>query len=291
VLYALGAYSLWGITPVYWKWVSDLPLVEILAWRVVWTFAFVVAYGAAARRTEEARVALRSPRVLALLACTGLLLGINWLTFVYAVHTDRIVATSLGYYMSPLVHVLLGMVVLGERLPRAQMLALAVATAGVAYMTYEYGELPWIALVLPTTFGVYGLARKLAPVRPLIGLGLEMFLLLPASLAYLAWLVATDGSAVVWEGFGVHARVAGSGLVTAVPLVWFVNGARRLPLTTLGMFQYVAPSVALVLAVWLYGEPFTHTQVITFACVWVALLVYSRELYLDTARQSRRRNR
>jgi len=291
LLYALGAYSLWGVTPVYWKWVSDLPLTEIVAWRVVWTFVFVAAYGAATRRTDEARAALRSPRVLALLACTGLLIGVNWLTFIYAVTTDRVVATSLGYYMSPLAYVLLGMVVLGERLPRAQMLALGVATAGVAYMTYEYGELPWISLVLPTTFAVYGLARKLAPVRPLIGLGLEMLLLLPVSLAYLAWLAATDGSAVVWEGLWTHARVACSGLVTAVPLVWFVKGAQRLPLTTLGMFQYVAPSVTLALAIWLFGEPFARTQMITFACVWVALLVYSRELYADSVRRSRGRTR
>jgi chloramphenicol-sensitive protein RarD len=289
VLFALGAYGLWGVSPVYWKWVSELPLLELLAWRVLWSFALVVAFGAVTHRGEEARAALRAPRVMAPLLCTALLLGVNWLTFVYAVQTERVVATSLGYYMSPLVNVLLGMLVLGERLPRAQGFALGLATAGVAYMTYEYGELPWIALVLPTTFGVYGLIRKLVRVRPLVGLGLEMLLLLPVSLGYLAWLLASGRSAVAGQDLATHALVAGAGLVTALPLVWFVNAARRLPLTTIGMFQYVAPSVTLLIAVWFFGEPFTRAQAITFGCVWIALAIYTREFLQQAVRVSRRR--
>lgn len=284
VLYALGAYGLWGVSPLYWKWVSDVPLAELLAWRVLWAFALTLAYGAVTRRTGEARAALGSPRVLAPLLCTALLLGVNWCTFVYAVQTERVVATSLGYYMSPLVHVLLGMLVLGERLPRAQVFALGLATAGVAYMTYDYGELPWIALVLPTTFGVYGLVRKVVPVRPLVGLGLEMSLLLPIAAGYLAWRVANGESFVVGQHVATHARVACAGLMTALPLVWFVDAARRLPLTSIGMFQYVAPSVALLLAVWLFGEPFSRAQAVTFGCVWIALAIYSREFLRSAAR-------
>lgn len=286
LLYALGAYGLWGVSPVYWKWVSAVPPDEMLAWRALWAFAITLAFGALTGRAREARAVLRRPRLLLALALTGGLLAVNWFVFIWAVQTDRITATSLGYYMSPLVHVLLGMLVLGERLVRAQAFALAIATAGVVYLTVEYGELPWIALLLPTSFGVYGLVRKIAPVQPLVGFGVEMLLLLPLALAYLAWLLVSGRSVMLDASAGLHALVAASSLVTATPLIWFVYGARRLPLTTLGMFQYVAPSLSLVLAVWLYGEPFTRVQLITFLCVWVALSLYSIDVFARVRSES-----
>jgi chloramphenicol-sensitive protein RarD len=147
------------------------------------------------------------------------------------------------------------------------------------YLTVEYGELPWIALLLPTSFGVYGLVRKIAPVQPLVGFGVEMLLLLPLALGYLGWLLVSGRSVMLDASADLHGLVAASGLVTATPLIWFVYGARRLPLTTLGMFQYVAPSLSLVLAVWLYGEPFTRVQAVTFLCVWVALSLYSIDVF------------
>ena len=279
LLYALGAYGLWGVSPIYWKWVSEVPADEMLTWRALWALAVTLVFGALTGRARHARAALRRPRLLLALALTGGLLALNWFTFIWAVQTDRILATSLGYYMSPLVHVLLGMLVLGERLVRAQGIALAIATAGVVYLTIEYGELPWIALLLPISFGVYGLVRKLAPVQPLVGFGLEMLLLLPLALAYLAWLLVSGRSFMLDASASLHGLVALSGLVTATPLIWFVCAAQRLPLTTLGMFQYVAPSLSLVLAVWLYGEPFTRVQVVTFLCVWVALSLYSTDVF------------
>ncbi|MDH3518979.1 MAG: EamA family transporter RarD [Myxococcales bacterium] len=283
LLLALGAYGAWGVSPVYWKWVSVLPADELLAWRAVWSFAITFAFGILTGRAPEARAVLRARHQLLALACTGALLAVNWLIFVWAVQNDQITATSLGYYMSPLVHVTLGVVVLGEQLPRAQAIALGIASAGVAYLTFEHGELPWIALLLPTTFGVYGLIRKIAPVRPLVGFGVEMVLLLPLALGYVIWLLASGRSGLLGAGIGLHALVAASGLVTAVPLIWFVAAAHRLPLTTLGMFQYLAPSLSLVIAVWLYAEPFTRVQAVTFTGIWIALAIYT----LDLAKRAR----
>jgi chloramphenicol-sensitive protein RarD len=278
VLFALGAYGLWGLSPVYWKWVAAVPAVELLAWRALWSFALAVVLGIFLGRLPEAGEVLRSPRRLMPLAISGALLGVNWFTFVWAVQNDRIVATSLGYYMSPLVHITLGVLVLSERLRRSQAIAISIATLGVAFMVFERGEVPWIAIVLPTTFGAYGLVRKLSPVRPLVGFGLEMLLMVPLAAACLVWLSATGRLTMDGAGVGLHAAVAASGLMTAAPLVWFVNAARRLPLTTLGMFQYVAPSIALGIGVGFYGEPFTRAHAVTFGCVWFALTLYSFDL-------------
>ncbi len=287
LLYALGAYGLWGISPVYWKWVREVPADEMLAWRTFWAFAATLAFGALTGQARPARAVLRRPRLLLALALTGGLIALNWFVFIWAIQTDRITATSLGYYMSPLVHVLLGMLVLGERLVRAQIFALGIATAGVAYLTVEYGELPWIALLLPTSFGVYGLVRKIAPVQPLVGFGIEMLMLQPLALGYLAWLLVSGRSAMLDAPAGLHVLVPVAGLVTATPLIWFVCGARRLPLTTLGMFQYLAPSLSLVLAIWLYGEPFTRVQLVTFLCVWLALSLYSIDVFARVRSESR----
>jgi len=285
LLYAIGAYGAWGLSPVYWKWVASVPADELLAWRALWSCAVAFAFCAASGRGPEVRSLLASPRRWLPLAATGALLAVNWLTFVYAVQTDRIVATSLGYYLSPLVHVCLGVLVLSERLPRAQALALAIASAGVAYLTYEYGELPWIALLLPTTFGVYGLVRKVAAARPLAGFTVEMTLLLPAALAYVGWQLATGRSALLGAGWPLNALVAASGVVTALPLIWFVAAAHRLPLVTLGMFQYLAPSIALGIAVWAYAEPFTRVQALTFSGIWIALALYSADLFARARRR------
>jgi chloramphenicol-sensitive protein RarD len=278
LLYALGAYGSWGLTPIYWKWVASVPADELVVWRALWSFAVAFAFCAASGRGSEVRRLLASPRRWLPLAATGALLAVNWLTFVYAVQTDRIVATSLGYYLSPLVHVCFGVLLLAETLPRAQAIALGIATAGVAYLTYEYGELPWIALVLPTTFGVYGLVRKVASAQPLAGFALEMALLLPAALGYAIWLLASGRSALLAASWRTNLLVAASGIVTALPLIWFVSAARRLPLVTLGMFQYLSPSLALGIAVWLYAEPFTRVQAITFGGIWLALSLYSLDM-------------
>ncbi|MGH0030616.1 MAG: EamA family transporter RarD [Myxococcota bacterium] len=273
--HALIAYGVWGFAPIYWKVTAAFPSSELLAYRVLASLAVAVLLIGATRGLPDVVRVLRSGRAAAAVVLASLLIAVNWLTFIYAVQTDRIVATSLGYYINPLVNVLFGLVLLRERLTRAQGIAVGLAAAGVAWQAFQLGELPWISLVLATSFGLYGLVRKLAPAAPLAGYALETLTLAPLALLYLAWLgwrgVATVGDA----GPGMQAVVAASGLITATPLVAFASAAKRLPLSTLGMFQYIAPTLALGLAVVFYGEPFTASHAVGFGCVWAALALYA----------------
>jgi chloramphenicol-sensitive protein RarD len=266
-LYALLAYGIWGVAPIYWKATRFVPPAELLAYRVLWSFAVALLLIVALRSAGDLWRALRSPRSAAAAVLAGLLLAANWLTFIWAVQNDRILATSLGYYINPLVNVLFGLLLLRERLTRAQSLAVLLAAAGVALETLALGELPWIALVLAGSFGLYGLVRKLGPAAPLTGFAIETLTLAPLAAGYLAWV---DASALPPDA-GAQLLIAGAGPLTAAPLLAFASAAKRLPLSLLGMFQYVAPSIALVIAVALYGEPFTRAHIASFGCVWLAL--------------------
>lgn len=271
VTHALVAYGIWGLTPIYWKATQAVPAAELLAYRVLASLAVAALLVIATRTWREVARVLLAPRAAAAVVLSCLLLGANWLTFIYAVQTDRILATSLGYYINPLMNVVLGLLVLRERLTRAQAVAVAIAAAGVAYQTWQQAELPWISLVLAGSFGLYGLVRKLAPAAPLSGFALEMLLGAPAAIAFL-WLLAGRGSATLPQASGsLQLLVAASGLITAAPLIAFASAADRLPLSTLGMFQFVAPTLAFLLAVILYDEPFTPAHAVSFACVWTAL--------------------
>ena len=270
-LYALLAYGTWGFAPIYWKEVEHFPAPELLTWRVLASFGVGLAMIAAMRAGPEFTAALRAPRSAASGALAGLLLAVNWLVFIWAVQNDMILATSLGYYINPLVNVLLGMLILRERLSRVQALAVGVATIGVAVQAFEQGELPWVALVLAASFGLYGLVRKVGPAAPLVGFGIETLTLAPLAAAYLAWQALRGAAAVPASGAGMQWLVAASGLVTALPLLAFASAAKRLPLSMLGMFQYLAPTLAFLLAVGVYGEPFTWGHAVSFGCVWVAL--------------------
>ena len=273
--YALVAYLIWGLVPIYWKWVASVPAVELLAHRVVWSALIGCVLVAGARHgTELLRVFTtreRLPRIL----LTALLIGCNWLTFVWAVLNDQIVATSLGYYITPLVHVTLGVVVLRERLRPLQAAAIALATVGIAQLAIALGSLPWVALVLAFSFGFYGLLRKTAPVEPIVGFAAETLALIAPAGAYLVWLAASGAAVVPTGALDFDLLIVASGLITAAPLITFNAAARRMNLTTLGFFQYIAPSISFVVAILLYDEPFGRSQAITFACVWVALVVYS----------------
>jgi chloramphenicol-sensitive protein RarD len=275
-IYATAAYGFWGLTPLYWKAVEVVPPAELLGHRILWSCAVGVALVAAAGAWPEVRRCVTSPRHGFPILLAALLLACNWLVFLWAVATDRVLATSLGYYVTPLVNVALGVACLGERLSGAQLAALGLASAGVVILALGLGEPPWIALALAGSFGVYGLVRKCALVGPVAGFGVEMLLLAPCAAAYL-WALGTDGTgALSGADAKVQALVAGSGAVTAAPLLWFNSAARRLRLATLGFFQYLAPSVALLLAVFAFGEPFTRTHALAFGCVWLALAIYSR---------------
>ncbi len=275
VVYALLAYGLWGIVPVYWKWLAHIPATELLSHRVLWTVVFCALMLTGLGRWDEVRGSLARTRERAILAVAALLIGSNWLVFLWAVANDRIIDTSLGYYLNPLISVLLGVVFLHERLRRLQGVAVAVAATGVAGLVIDHGGLPWVSLTLASTFGLYGLAHKLTEVRPIPRLWIETAVLSPLGAGFVLFFLEPAGGALVTEPPGMRALMIGAGPVTALPLLWFASAARRLPLSTLGLFQYIAPTISLLIAVFLYDEPFTRAHVFAFVCIWLALGIYT----------------
>jgi chloramphenicol-sensitive protein RarD len=273
--YALAAYGIWGVAPIYWKALGALPAPEILGHRVVWSCALALLLVLGTGGWRELHSILRAPRRALPIALSAALIGCNWLTFIWAVLHGQIVATSLGYYVTPLVNVALGIAVLGERLRPWQIVAVALAALGVARMGVAVGGLPWVALVLAFSFAFYGLVRKLAPVAPVVGFGLETLLLAPVAVAYLAWSGASGRAAFPAAQPALQLLVVAAGAFTAAPLLCFNSAAKRLRLATLGFFQYLAPSITLLLAVALYDEPFTRDHAASFGCVWAALALYS----------------
>jgi len=275
VFYAASAFLLWGLIPVYWKALQAVSALEIVTHRVIWSFFILLALTLAQRRGSELAETLRTPRTLLVLIVTTLLVSVNWLLYIWAINAGYLLQASLGYYITPLVNVLLGMLFLKERLRRPQALAVLLACAAVAFLTVSYGQFPWIALGLAFSFGIYGLIRKVAPVGPLVGLTVETLLLTPIGCAYLIYLERQDAGALFHGDLVLDALLIGTGLVTAFPLLFFNLGARRINLSTLGLMQYIAPSGMFLLAVFVYGEPFTTDQLWTFALIWTALAIYS----------------
>ncbi|HJV61471.1 MAG TPA: EamA family transporter RarD [Albitalea sp.] len=275
VLSAGLAYVIWGLFPLYFKQLAQVTALDVLAHRVVWSLAFLLVVLAARRQWRWLREVARQPKVLAAFALSALLLSGNWLTYIWAVTHDHVIDASLGYFITPLVNVLLGYTVLHERLRPVQWTAVALAGAGVLWLSIQGGQLPWIALVLACTFGGYGLMRKTAALGALEGLALETMLLAPAAAALLA-VQALHGAGSFPSGSRlVDVMLVGIGPVTAVPLLLFAAGARQIRLSTLGLLQYLAPSIQFVLGVWLFDEPFTAARVVGFGLIWLALAVYS----------------
>lgn len=277
IVYAALAYLSWGLFPLYFRQVAAVPALEVVLHRTLWSLVFVLALLAVRRQWAWMREVLRQPRVLGAFALSALLLAANWLTYVWAVNNGHVVDASLGYFILPLVNVALGYVFLHERPQPGQWLAVTVAAAGVLWLTVLTGRLPWIALVLALSFGFYGLLRKVAVLGALEGLTLETVLLAPVTMAVLgvwAWqgqgaLVQGDASTLGW--------LVLAGPVTAIPLLWFAAGARRIPLATMGILQYIAPSLQLALGVWLFHEAFDVSRLAGFVLIWAALLVYTLE--------------
>ncbi len=272
-LYALLAYGSWGLLPIYWKFFIQVPAIEVLSHRIVWSALFLVGVLWVQHRQAEFRQVWQ-PKFLRGLLLTALLLAFNWGLYIYGVNTDRVVETSLGYFINPLVSVLLGFVFLKERLNRSQQLAVVLAAIGVAYFVLHLGTVPWIALGLAVSFAFYGLLRKLLAVAPMAGLAVETLLITPLALASIGFLSITGQNhwGLNWP---LTLLFLGCGIVTTFPLLWFNNAAKRLRLSTLGFFQYFAPSLQLILGVFLYHEPFTLTHAVTFGCIWAALILYS----------------
>lgn len=266
---AATAYFIWGLFPLYWSLLGDVPTVQVLAHRAVWCALSVWLYLALLGQGRWWRGLRR--QVLAMLATTALLISVNWGVYVYGVNSGHVLETSLGYFISPLFAVLLGVVLLRERLGAIQWVAVALAAFGVAYLAVRLGAPPWIALALAVSFGLYGLIRKLAEVDAVRGLAVESCLVLPVAAAYLAWCETQGTATFLHRAHLTDLLLVAGGAVTAIPLVLFAYGARRVPMSTLGFLQYVAPTVQLVLGVFVFHETFGSAQLVAFGCIWLAL--------------------
>lgn len=279
VLYGLAAYFAWGFIAVYFKAVAHVPALEVLAHRIVWSVAMLLAWLAWKGRLGDLRAAFTYRGGLLTLFGSTALIACNWFIFIWAVAQARVLEASLGYFINPLVNVILGFVFLHERLRRWQWASVGLAASGVLYLTLSYGQVPVISLVLASTFGLYGLLRKTMQVDGLVGLTVETILLLPVSAGYLLVLAGQGSLVFAHLSPGTDLLLALAGVVTALPLLWFANAVRRLPLATVGILQYIAPTLQFLLAVVAFGEPFTRDHLIAFLAIWSALALYSADAW------------
>lgn len=277
--YALGAYAIWGFVPLFFKLLSDVPPVEVLAQRIVWSLPLCFVIMAFRRQIGEYLAALKDWRVLRLLLASSILIALNWLVYIHAVFTDHVLAASLGYYLNPLVNVMLGMIFLGERLSRLQGVAVAIAGIGVAILLAGALDTLWISLTLAFSFGTYGLIRKIVPVGSLPGLAIETTLLLPVSLAAAAYYIWLGDGRGFGSGTGVSWLLAAAGVVTAVPLLLFATAARRMSYAALGFVQYLAPTIAFLLGLFVFGEPLKPAQLFCFLLIWTSIGVFSFDMW------------
>ena len=278
IIYTAGAYLLWGILPIYWKFINEVPALEILAHRVIWSFIFVLIIVVLLKRKilkNFFQVQMSQKKTWLGLFLASLFISINWFTYIYAVNTNHIVEASLGYYVNPLVAVLLGVFVLREKVNVLQAVSFVIAGIGVIYMTVSVGKLPWISLILALSFGFYGLSKKLIKVDSILGLLLETLFILPFALLFLAYLGVNDQQSFSTGSIKNDLFLLGSGIATALPLLWFGIGAQKIPLYMVGFLQYISPTISLILGVLIYGESFTKDHVVTFACIWIAIALFT----------------
>lgn len=275
VALAVAGFGLWGLLPLYFKAVAEVAPVEVLGHRIVWSVVFTALLLSVLGQWRQVRVAFADRRMVLTLTGSALLIATNWVIFIWAVANDRVLEASLGYFITPLINVVLGRIVLGERLGRVQAAAVALAAFGVGWMLWQFGVVPWVALSLALLFGGYGLVRKMAPVGAVSGLFVETALLAPVALLYLGWLAWQGVGALGAGGLAFDALLIAAGLVTAAPLILFAGAARRLRLATLGLLNYLTPTLQMLLAVLVFGEAFTSTHAVTFGCIWLALALYS----------------
>ncbi len=273
--YGIAAYTLWGLLTLYWRLFPDVPAMQVLGHRIVWSFVVLAAIIAASWRRR--RVVMRSvtPSVIALYALAAVLIGVNWFLYVYSVNNGFIVESSLGYFITPLVNVMMGVIVFRERLRQLQWVAVAFAFSGVVWLTLAYGTLPWIGLALAGSFGNYGLVKKKAPLPSLEGLALETAVMLVPAALYLIALHANGTGAFPGLDAATDLLLVAGGIVTVVPLLLFATAVRRIPLSVVGILQYIAPTIQFLLGVFAFKEPFTRTQLSGFGLVWVGLVIFT----------------
>jgi chloramphenicol-sensitive protein RarD len=280
LIYGAGAYLMWGFFPLYFKALQSVPALEIMVNRVVWSFLFLALVLLVLQEWPTWRRAIRQPRVFKIYVPAAFLLAANWLIYIYGVNSGQVVETSLGYFINPLLSVALGVVFLGEALRPGQWAAIGLAGSAVLYLTLQYGSLPWIALALAFTFGIYGLLKKLAPLGALHGLSLETAILFLPGLAYLLYGASQGSNAFVSGSWTIMILLALSGVITAIPLLLFASAAHSIPLYMIGILQYIAPTCQLLLGVLVFQEPFTPARRVGFILIWAALALYSLEGYL-----------
>lgn len=284
-LFALSAYLLWGILPIFLKPLAHVPAFEVLAHRIVWSVPLAGIILVALGRTADLKAAFRSPRTLMMAALTACLITVNWGVYVYAISVDRTVEAALGYYINPLVNVVMGAVLLGEKLTRAQIVAVALATVAVVVLTVDAGGLPWISLVLAFSFAVYGYFRKTLPIGPSQGFFLEVLILCVPAGAYIIWLQANGQGHFVADHPADIGWLMFTGVATTVPLVLYAFGAKLLRYSTIGLMQYLAPTMVFLIAIFIFHEPFNTTKAIAFALIWAGLAIYTWSI-VTAARQS-----
>lgn len=279
IWYGIGAYVLWGFFPIYWKLLHHVNALQLISHRIIWSFVLLMIVIFLTRQWTDFRAAA-SLKTLRIYFIAAILIGINWTLYVWAVNKDYIVETSLGYFINPLISVLLGVVFLRERLRLGQWIPVILAALGVTYLTFVYGRLPYIALSLAFSFGLYGLVKKISPLGSLFGLTVETGILFIPAVGYLLFADANGSGAFLHTGLVSDFLMVGAGLVTTIPLLMFASAARSVPLWVVGLLQYIAPTLQFLIGVFVYKEPFSHNQLIGFSIVWLALVIFLAENYL-----------
>ncbi|MDE5419722.1 EamA family transporter RarD [Labilibaculum sp. DW002] len=280
-IYALQAFFAWGILPIFWKLLSNVSALEILAHRIFWSFVFLLLLLLFTKQKNVLSL-LKQKKTRISLIISSLLIGLNWGLFIYAVNTNQIVEASLGYYINPIVNVLLGVLVLNEKLDKLKRSALIIASVAVIYLTIDFGEFPWIAIVLACTFGLYGLVKKTAGLEAIPALTIETLLLSPVAAIFIGYKLWMGTGALFSVTLATDSYLMLAGIVTTLPLYWFAKGAQRIPLSALGFMQYIGPSLMLLIGVIIYGEVFRYEQVIAFGLIWFALVLYSISMFRNT---------
>jgi chloramphenicol-sensitive protein RarD len=278
---AAGAYFIWGLFPMYWKELQGVPALQLLCHRIVWSAVFLILLVLILRQGKTFRSGVSSPRVLLVYGGAAVFLAVNWLTYVWAVNAGYIVETSLGYFINPLLSMLLGVAILRERLRPFQWIPVGLAAAGVLYLTFAYGYFPWIGLTLALSFGIYGFVKKVAPLGSLHGVTLETMILFMPAAAYLLYCESAGRGAFLHSDLKSNLLMVGAGAVTAVPLLMFAAAAQRITLFLVGVLQYIAPTMYFLIGVFLYGEPLTAERLTGFAVIWLALVLFAAEGYVS----------
>jgi chloramphenicol-sensitive protein RarD len=281
VWYAVGAYFTWGLFPIYWKWLQRVPALQLLGHRIVWSFLFLCLLVVLLGQWKTFRSAISSPRILLIYSIAAVFLAINWLTYVWAVNAGYIVETSLGYFINPLLSMLLGVVILRERLRPFQWIPIGLAALGVLYLTFAYGNFPWIGIVLAVSFGIYGFMKKIAPLGSLHGVTLETMILFLPAIIFLLYCEGTGTGAFLHSSPVSNLLMVGAGAVTAVPLLMFAAATQRITLFLVGILQYIAPTMYFLIGVLVYGEPLTADRLIGFSIIWLALILFAVEGFIS----------